>query len=105
MNRIYPLPLFPFLFISFSLIHHSYHTMEYTREEVAKHNTISDFWTIINGKIYHLDETFIRELHPGGMYVLDAAGKDGTDLFENSSHGENAIEALQQFYVGKLKKT
>lgn len=79
-------------------------TMEYAKEEVAKHNTVQDFWTIVYGKVYHLDEQFVKTLHPGGEYIMAAAGKDGTFLYEDNHHPETAMEFLQEFYIGKLKR-
>ena len=48
----------------------------FTKEEVQKHNKLSDLWIIINDKVY--DVTSFGG-HPGGFdLLLDYAGKDAT---------------------------
>jgi cytochrome b involved in lipid metabolism len=41
---------------------------EYTWEEVAKHRTANDAWTIVKGKVY--DVTNYLSTHPGGESLL-----------------------------------
>eukprot|EP00756_Hemistasia_phaeocysticola_P036454 Hpha_TRINITY_DN16643_c0_g5::TRINITY_DN16643_c0_g5_i1::g.181881::m.181881/K00101/lldD; L-lactate dehydrogenase (cytochrome) len=51
-----------------------------TFEEVAKHNTANDLWTIIGGEVFDLS-SFASE-HPGGAgVVVEQAGKDCTKPF------------------------
>eukprot|EP00729_Bicosta_minor_P001085 gene1085-1416_t len=58
----------------------------FTREEVAKHSTAKDLWTVIDGDVYDL--TDFADMHPGGAVpLLDAAGKDGTKLFYSLHRG------------------
>ena len=52
----------------------------YTHEDVAKHKSIEDLWTILHGKVY--DVTNFAKIHPGGEELLKGKGKDCTDLFE-----------------------
>jgi cytochrome b involved in lipid metabolism len=54
----------------------------YTIEEVAKHDSEIDCWTVVNDKIYNI--TPFLKTHPGGMKIMKAAGKDGTDIFSKS---------------------
>ena len=55
--------------------------------EVAKHNTASDCWSVIDGNVYDLSG-FLPD-HPGGQSVIEAiCGKDGTKAFAAQHQGE-----------------
>lgn len=58
----------------------------YSKEVVAKHNTISDCWTIIEGNVYDL--TAYVQIHSGGDEILRACGIDGTTLFKERKTAE-----------------
>mmetsp|Transcript_48034 Transcript_48034/g.104476 ORF Transcript_48034/g.104476 Transcript_48034/m.104476 type:complete len:495 (-) Transcript_48034:118-1602(-) len=59
-------------------------------EEVAKHNTRSDCWIIVNGRVLNVTD-FISK-HPGGeMAIMIYAGKDASTEF-NSIHPKGVIE-------------
>mmetsp|Transcript_23433 Transcript_23433/g.25672 ORF Transcript_23433/g.25672 Transcript_23433/m.25672 type:complete len:134 (+) Transcript_23433:174-575(+) len=80
----------------------------YTIEEVATHNTQNDCWLVIgnesNGgpKVY--DVTKYLNEHPGGPeIVLDYAGKDADDMFEDIGHSSGAREKLKSLLIGSLK--
>lgn len=67
--------------------------------EINKHKSRDDLWVAINGKVYNVSK-FIDE-HPGGEEVLmDVAGKDCTQEFEDVGHSEYAVEILENMYVG-----
>ncbi|KYQ93463.1 delta 5 fatty acid desaturase [Tieghemostelium lacteum] len=72
----------------------------YTKEEVAKHNTKSDLWMIINNDVY--DFTLFFNLHPGGSIMLEGAGKDATYLFEDIGHSYEAVSLMSKYKIGKL---
>ncbi|KAK7175827.1 hypothetical protein R3I93_000172 [Phoxinus phoxinus] len=73
----------------------------YTVEEVQAHNMIKDSWLIIHDKVY--DITSFMEEHPGGEEVLlEQAGSDATESFEDVGHSTDAREMLQQYYIGEL---
>lgn len=68
--------------------------------EISKHSSRDDLWVAINGKVYNISK-FVYE-HPGGEEVLlDVAGKDATQEFEDVGHSEYAVEILDQYYVGE----
>jgi len=79
---------------------------EYTVEDVASHSSADDCWIILGEesckKIY--DITAFLEEHPGGPEVLlDLAGQDANDEFEEVGHSKKAHEMVEQLCIGKLK--
>lgn len=81
-------------------------------EEVAKHNSKSDCWSVIDGKVYDLTSYIPR--HTGGDEILRACGVDGTSLFQNRTtsdgqkvgtgtpHSSSAESQLQSLYKADL---
>lgn len=76
---------------------------EFTREEVAKHRTPRDFWTIVDGHVYHFDVEFVTALHTGGLAILEAGGKDGSVIFHEHHNPERVKPILNEYLIGKLK--
>lgn len=96
----------------------------YSYEEIAKHNTRSDLWMVIEGKVYDItpfcdevciDKYFFRVLlwsstytllilqHPGGEEVLiDEGAKDATTAFDDVGHSDDARAMLEQYYIGDV---
>lgn len=75
---------------------------EYTAKDVAAHRGAEDAWMVINGEVYDL--TKYLEEHPGGSEILvEAAGTDATEAFDNAGHSEDAFEIMADFRIGKLK--
>ncbi|XP_034385190.1 cytochrome b5 isoform X2 [Cyclopterus lumpus] len=73
----------------------------YTLEEIRVHSMSSDSWLIIHDKVY--DITSFLEEHPGGEEVLlEQAGSDATESFEDVGHSTDAREMLQQYYIGEV---
>ncbi|XP_063738111.1 cytochrome b5 isoform X2 [Eleginops maclovinus] len=73
----------------------------YTLEEIRLHNTSNDTWLIIHDKVY--DITSFLEEHPGGEEVLiEQAGADATESFEDVGHSTDAREMLEQYFLGEL---
>ncbi|KAL2217463.1 cytochrome b5-like heme/steroid binding domain-containing protein [Thermoascus aurantiacus ATCC 26904] len=76
---------------------------EFTFQEVASHNTKKDLYVVIHDKVYDVS-SFIDE-HPGGEEVLlDVAGQDATEAFEDVGHSDEAREILAPLQVGVLKR-
>eukprot|EP00012_Vannella_robusta_P008534 CAMPEP_0206204830 /NCGR_PEP_ID=MMETSP0166-20121206/13801_1 /ASSEMBLY_ACC=CAM_ASM_000260 /TAXON_ID=95228 /ORGANISM="Vannella robusta, Strain DIVA3 518/3/11/1/6" /LENGTH=416 /DNA_ID=CAMNT_0053624619 /DNA_START=457 /DNA_END=1707 /DNA_ORIENTATION=+ len=74
-------------------------TTVYSMEEVAKHTSVDDCWLVINGKV--VDVTSYLDSHPGGDDVLlEAAGTDATEEFEDIGHSDDAIEQMEKFVIG-----
>ncbi|KAI9367274.1 hypothetical protein BJX61DRAFT_529257 [Aspergillus egyptiacus] len=73
----------------------------YTLEQVKAHCKPDDIWIVLHNKVY--DVTKYLEDHPGGTAVLiEVAGTDATEAFEEVGHSDEAREELEAFYVGDL---
>lgn len=74
----------------------------YSVDEVANHNTSDDLWMIYNGLVY--DCTPFLDEHPGGEeVVVDCAGRDATEEFDDIGHSDDAHEILKGLLIGKLE--
>jgi len=74
---------------------------QFTIEEVKDHNNRNSNWLIIHDKVY--DVTKFLEEHPGGEEVLlEQAGKDATEAFEDVGHSTDAREMMKKFKIGEL---
>jgi len=65
----------------------------FSAAEVAKHNTESDCWIIINNKVY--DVTKFLKLHPGGKKVLLGVG--GQECTEQFNQFHNAAQVIGKY--------
>ncbi len=79
-----------------------------TADEVTRHNTKEDCWTIINNSVYNLTEFIAR--HPGGDEILKACGTNATNLFNglaeggrDGGHSTVAQGQLTELKLGDLK--
>ncbi|CAF3463914.1 hypothetical protein SNK03_004927 [Fusarium graminearum] len=78
-------------------------TKEFTMQDVAEHNTSKDIYMVVHDKVYDCSK-FLDE-HPGGEEVmLDVAGQDATEAFEDVGHSDEAREVLEGLLVGELKR-
>ncbi|KAM0044970.1 putative cytochrome b5-like heme/steroid binding domain-containing protein [Helianthus debilis subsp. tardiflorus] len=69
-------------------------------DDVTRHNNSQDCWVIINARVY--DVTKLLNDHPGGdKALLDVAGKDASEEFEEAGHGSAARLMLDEYYVGE----
>jgi monoamine oxidase len=74
-----------------------------TLEEVKKHNKKDDAWTIIENKVYNISSWIPK--HPGGEIIMQALGKDATQLFLNNNHPSYVKKTiLPKYYIGNLIK-
>lgn len=72
-----------------------------TKAKLKEHDQKNDVWMSIQGKVYNV--TKYLEDHPGGEEVLlDRAGQDATDDFEDVGHSNDARKTLEKFEVGEL---
>jgi cytochrome b involved in lipid metabolism len=74
-------------------------------QEVAKHSSASDCWSVVNGNVYNL--TSYIQSHPGGQSVLkNICGKDGSAAFTNQHNNQGKPnDVLQGFLIGALGST
>ncbi|XP_061163586.1 cytochrome b5-like [Saccostrea echinata] len=58
-------------------------------------------WLIIHDNVY--DVTKFLEEHPGGEEVLlEQAGRDATEAFEDVGHSTDARELMKDYLIGEL---
>jgi len=80
-------------------------TSKITLAVMAGHNSQSDCWLSVRGKVYNITDYI--SFHPAGPEkIIPFCGKDATQAFDtkggNGSHSAQASETLSQFYVGEL---
>jgi len=74
-------------------------------QEVATHNTASDCWLLISGKVYNT--TSYLNSHPGGRSrIISYCGSDATQAFitkgGEGNHSNSAFTDLAQLYIGDI---
>lgn len=73
----------------------------YRLEEVNKKNDSQNTWIVIENSIYDVT-SFLNE-HPGGEEVLlEQAGKDATEAFEDVGHSSDARDMMKKYKIGEL---
>lgn len=76
-------------------------SQQFTRQEVEAHNSRQDAFVIIDNVVY--DVTPFLEDHPGGAEVLlDNAGRDASECFNDVGHSDDARIWRTRFMVGKV---
>jgi len=74
---------------------------KYTLKEVSQHNSNKSTWLVIHDDVY--DVTRFLDEHPGGEEVLlEQAGKDATENFEDVGHSTDARELMKDYHVGTI---
>jgi monoamine oxidase/predicted heme/steroid binding protein len=75
----------------------------FTLAEIKKHNKKGDAWTLIENKVYNISSWIPK--HPGGEIIMQAVGKDATQLFNSRGHPSYVKKTiLPKYYIGTLKK-
>lgn len=79
----------------------------YSLKEVEKHNIgkgpDKSIWLVLHDKVY--DVTPFLDEHPGGEEILiENAGTDATEAFEDVGHSTDAREMMQTYYIGELEE-
>lgn len=77
---------------------------EFTKLEIAKHNTGKDCWVIVKDVV--LDVTNFLSSHPGGeQSIINFAGKDATEVFE-MLHDDKVIPKYAHYaIIGRVQGT
>jgi len=74
---------------------------EFRLSEVKAHNDAKSCYLVVHNKVY--DVTKFLEEHPGGEEVLlEQAGEDSTEAFEDVGHSTDARDLLADYYIGEL---
>jgi len=73
-----------------------------TMAEVAKHNTKEDLWIVVDKKAYDVTKWIMS--HPGGhLPLINMAGKDATDAFEQYHPASVWEKKLPPFHVADVQ--
>lgn len=81
--------------------------LEFTREEISKHNSKSDCWIIVDNEVY--DITVAVQDHLRYQYPLDPwCGKEASKAWhnkdgKNKAHSRKAQLMLKELRKGKVK--
>jgi cytochrome b involved in lipid metabolism len=81
---------------------HEMSLKRFTMAEVAKHKDPKDeVWIVLHDCVYNVTK-FLDE-HPGGEEILiECAGDDATEAFEDVGHTNDAVEMMKDYLIGKL---
>ena len=79
----------------------------FSLEEVEKHKQASgddkSIWMVIHDKVY--DVTKFLDEHPGGEEILvEHAGQDATEPFEDVGHSTDARDMMKEYLIGDLRE-
>ncbi|XP_050363001.1 cytochrome b5-like [Nymphalis io] len=73
----------------------------FTRKEILNRNTKQDAVFIIENEVY--DVTPFLDDHPGGHEVLlNVAGKDASEDFDDVGHSSDAKHMMKKYKIGEL---
>ncbi|GFX81497.1 cytochrome b5 [Trichonephila clavipes] len=75
----------------------------FTLKEIAEHSNSDSAWVLINDGVY--DVTKFLDEHPGGPEtLLDWAGKEATEAFEDVAHSVDARTLMENYKIGELSE-
>lgn len=75
---------------------------ELSWEEIKKHTDVQSCWCVFHGLVYDL--TKFLKLHPGGYHIiLEVAGQDATETFEDIGHTSDARIMADEYIIGRVK--
>ncbi|KFZ02049.1 hypothetical protein V501_09681 [Pseudogymnoascus sp. VKM F-4519 (FW-2642)] len=73
----------------------------YTMAQLQMHTKSDDVWMVLHNKVY--DVTKYIEDHPGGAAILvEVAGADATEAFEEAGHSDDARDIMAAYCIGEL---
>lgn len=73
----------------------------FSLDECRTHVDDKSCWLVVHGKVY--DVTDFLEEHPGGYdIIVQAAGKDATQDFEEIGHSKSARDMLEKYLIGSF---
>lgn len=75
-----------------------------TQEELEQHDMENDEsqWVMIDGLVYDITEYKFE--HPGGEDImLEQAGTDATESFDNAGHSNDARRRMKSLLIGKVQ--
>lgn len=73
----------------------------FTRKGLAERNTKKDAVFVIDNVVY--DVTKFLDDHPGGHEVLlNVAGKDASEDFDDVGHSSDAKDMMKKYIIGEL---
>ena len=76
--------------------------VKFTLDEVKKHSSSADCWTVVDGSVYNLTKWVA--LHPGGPAIIQSlCGRDGTsDFLGRHANQPDPVSTLTSYFIGKL---
>jgi cytochrome b involved in lipid metabolism len=77
-------------------------TTDITLQDVAKHNTATNCWEIVNGKVYNVTDIITTHKNSSDL-VIPYCGKDATAAYNNGNHSQRSDNKLAGYFVGNLK--
>jgi len=83
----------------FSFVTAANTTTPISLSEVSQHNSRTDCWSVIDGKVYDLTDYVSN--HPGGSSVSVICGIDGTYIFDGQ-HPSSYLGLISSYQIGVL---